>query len=256
MNCNKNINPGFGLEVQGLRASKSRCSGFTLVELLVAIVIVAVLASIALAVGLKTQKKARETAALGAMRQVAAANGQYSVENMGKINTLRWVGDPEEGRPFVGNSFWGRVQPYLFGQEQLGNQKNLARQIRQNLETLFDTRNASAMQGTMLQGSKIYHDGSGLPIPFAFNQELYQWNQWKNVSRVGNTAGVVYMTYGFGLFNEEDGREYVERPTDGSKPSNNIYFLDDKKAMVGFLDGHVEKVSTPIPARRFGREAN
>jgi prepilin-type processing-associated H-X9-DG protein len=90
-------------------------------------------------------------------------------------------------------------------------------------------------------------------VPFAFNNELHQWNQWKNVSQLGNTAGIVYMTYGFGFFNQSHAQEYVPRPTDGAKPSNNIYYLEEKQAMVGFLDGHVEKLSPPIPQRRFKR---
>jgi prepilin-type N-terminal cleavage/methylation domain-containing protein/prepilin-type processing-associated H-X9-DG protein len=237
----------------GINGRIRGAKGFTLVELIVSVVIVAVLASIALAVSLKVRKKAQQTVALNALRQAAAANGQYAVENSGQINTLRWVGDPKEGKPYVGNSFWGRVQPYLFGQEELSNQKAMASLIKNNLETLFDTKNSDTMQGTWLDGSAIYHDGSGLPVPFAFNSELYKWNKWENAGRIGNTASIVYATYGFGLFDVQDGASYTPRPTNRSKPNNNIYYMDDKQAMVAFLDGHVEKLSAPIPERRFKR---
>ena len=83
--------------------------GFTLVELLVTVAIILVLAALAFMGFGRVRQAAMKAKALGPLKQVAAANAAYAMENYGQINTLRWVGDPEEGRPFVSNSFWGRT---------------------------------------------------------------------------------------------------------------------------------------------------
>ena len=53
------------------------------------------------------------------------------------------------------------------------------------------------------------------------------------------------------MFNEADGQTYVPRPTDGSMPKNNIYYLESQSALAAFLDGHVESIQAPIPDRKF-----
>lgn len=227
--------------------------GFTLVELMVTITIVVILVAIAFVAGSRVKKKALQAKALVPIRDVAMANAQFATENSGRINTLRWAGDKEEGKPFVGNSFWGRLQPYLFPDLDSNNQKKLKEETSKRLDRLFDSTDADKMTGTWLQGSKIYHDASGLPVPFAFNDELYTWNDWENMNRVGGLSEIMYITYGFGIFNEADGKSYTPRPTDGSKPDNSIYYLDDGRAIVSFLDGHVERLTAPIPSRRFKR---
>lgn len=226
--------------------------GFTLIEVMIAIAIIAVLALVVSVMARNSKKKALEASAMGPMRQVAMANVQFAVENQSKINTLKWVGDPQEGKGgFVKNSFWGRLAPYLFADVAENNQNKLKQELKLRLNTLFATQDASKMTGTWLQGSKIYHDGSGLPIPFSFNSQLYQYNDWVRMNKVVDPSQIMYVSYGFGTFNEEDGQEATPRPTDGSKPDNNIYYLDNGKAMVSFLDGRVEMISTPIPTRRF-----
>jgi prepilin-type N-terminal cleavage/methylation domain-containing protein len=233
------------------RCRRRRRRGFTLVELLVTIVIIAVLASLGFVISRKALSKAAQTKAVNAMRQVAQANAAYSTENLGNINTLRWVGDPKEGKPFVTNSFWGRFQPYLFAGSTTNNQGKLKDKLKQEIGQVFGTENASNMRKTVLDGSKIYHDGSGLPVPIAFNSNLYKWNKDIKVTQFGDPGNVLYAAYGFELFNETDGQAYVERPKDGSKPQNNIYYMDNRKALVSFLDGRVEMISPPMPARRF-----
>ena len=190
------------------------------------------------------------------MRQVATANVAYSMENQSKVNTLKWVGDPQEGGRggtggYVSNSYWGRLTPYLFSDLKTGNQSALARNIKLRLNGIFSSSNCDKMTGTVLEGSPIYHDGSTLPVPFAFNSQLYTWNNWERVNKATDAAQVMYITYGFGVFNEEDGQTAPPMPPAGSRPPNNIYWVDNGKAMVSFLDGHVEFLSAPIPTRRF-----
>lgn len=233
------------------RRRQTHRRGFTLVELMVTIVIIVVLASLAFVISRKALSNAAQTKAVNSMRQVAQANAAYSTENLGNINTLRWVGDPKEGKPYVGNSFWGRLQPYLFTGSATNNQGRLKTQINQELDRLFNTPDADKMRKTVLDGSAIYHDGSALPVPIAFNSNLYKWNKDVKVTQFGDPGNVLYAAYGFGVFDEADGQAYVERPKDGSKPQNNLYYMDNRKAIVSFLDGRVEMISPPMPTRRF-----
>lgn len=197
---------------------RSHAPGFTLVELMVTILIV--LVSLAFVIPRRSLGKAAQTKTVNSMRQVAQTNAEYSTENLGNINTLRWVGDPKDGRPYVGNSYWGRFQPDLFTGVATNNQGTLKSGINQELDQLFATPDADSMRKTVLDGSTIYHDGSGLAVPIAFNSRLYQRNKEVKVTQFGDAANVLYVAHGFGLFDEADGQEYVERPTDGSTPQN------------------------------------
>ena len=225
------------------------CSGFTLIELLICILIVAILAVISFSLAGRFKNNARQVNAMGALREVAVANAGFAAENSGKINTMRWVGDPEEGKPWISNSYWGRMAPYLFSGATNNNQKELQKEIKSSLRSFFSTSNPSKMTGTVLDGSRIYHDASGLPVPFGFNKEHYSWGKWASITQIENPARVMYVTYGFGFVTEDKAKEFQERPTDNtSKP---IYFMDDGKAIVVFLDGHTESVSAPFSGRMF-----
>lgn len=242
-------------------ATQSRRRGFTLVELMVAIVIVAVLASLAVVVARKGMERARQAKALSSLRQVTSANLAYSVENFNNINTVRSSEDPREGGEgqVVSNSFWGRLQPYLFSSVSTTDQSNLRTQIDMALDQIFNTPDTSTMKGTALDGSPIFHDGSGLPVPLAFNERVYRSPESTTPPKDAKTtdfrdsANVIYATYGYFLFNEEDGRQYVERPKGQGSPNNNIYYLDDASAIIAFLDGSVKSLRPPLEPRRFGR---
>ena len=228
--------------------------GFTLVELLVAIVILAILATLVLMISGKVRNRAKQATAMNAMRQIAQGNMGFAAENNGSINTLRWVGDPKEGGPgsWVSNSFWGRIQPFLFSDLDTTNQKQLGVQIRSGIGQIFDTPDPSKMTGTLVDGARIYHDGSGLPVPLGFNTNLHKWNNFLRVSSFGDPARVIYATYGFGFFTATHGKTYAPMPTGGAGPNgNNIYYTDDRKAYVVFLDGHMETLSPPMSERLF-----
>jgi prepilin-type N-terminal cleavage/methylation domain-containing protein len=235
------------------RASSVR-PGFTLVELLVVITILVVLASLVAVMSGRIRGRAAEANAINGLRQVALANLSYSIENHGNINTLRWVGDPEEGGPnaWVSNSFWGRLQPFLFSDLPTNNQQSLRVQMRERVGQFFNTTDASTMAGTVIDGARIYHDGAGMPIPLAFNGRLHKWAEFQKTASFGDPARVLYVTYGFGFFNEAHAQRYVPRPRDNSRPEGvSIYYMDDRKALMVFLDGHVEAMTPPIPRRLF-----
>lgn len=83
--------------------SRSR-NGFTLVELLVVIVIVAVLAAIGISAVFSFRNSADEAVAVGNMRQIQIANVSYASDNNGRFvppettidkTTYRWFENPE-----------------------------------------------------------------------------------------------------------------------------------------------------------------
>jgi type II secretory pathway pseudopilin PulG len=238
-------------QVRSIRKRSGQPVGFTLIEVLISITIIIALAVVVVMITSRIKDKANQANAMSSLRQVSSFNVAYSTENNGDINTMRWVGDPKEGGggSWVSNSFWGRLQPYFFPDIAEKNQPKLKNEINLRLDQLFGTTDADKMAGTFLSGAKIYHDGSGLAVPFAFNQNLHTWGRFIKVSSVSDPSMVIYATYGFGFFNKQDGDSYEPIPKTNSVPNNNIYYLDSRKAMATFLDGRVELVSPPIPDR-------
>ena len=229
-----------------------RRNGFTLIEVLVVITIILVLATAIFMVTRSIKSKAYQANALNSLRQVAAFNVAYYTENNGDINTLRYPGAAKEGKPnWVSDTFWGRLQPYMFPDISTSNQKTLNGELSLRLDQLFSTSDSGKMVNTVISGSKVYHDGSGLPVPFAFNTSLYEYTKFRKVSEFSDPSQILYFTYGFAMCDEADGRNADPRPLDGSKPTNNIYYMEDKAALATFLDGHVESLKAPIPDRRF-----
>lgn len=231
----------------------NRNKGFTLVELLVTITIIVVLAALTFSLTQRIRAKAFQANALSSLRQVGVVSVSYATENNGDINTMRFSGDPKEGggSTWVKNTFWGRLQPYLFTSISTTNQAQLSKEIKMGMNQLFNTPNSSTMANTLISSTRIYHDTSGLPVPVAFNAVLAPWGKFAKVTTFSDPSQVLYMTYGFGLFNEVDGLTYEPMPVGGSAIKNNIYYLKDRTALAACLDGHVESVSAPIPDRRF-----
>lgn len=235
------------------KSSNNSLRGFTLVEVLVVITIIAVLAALAFVTTGSIRSKAQQANAMASLRQVAAVNVAYAAENNGDINTLRWVGDPKEGGggAWVRNSFWGRIQPYLFEGAAVPNQAVMKKDLDQRLDQMFISPDANTMANTAISGARIYHDGSGLPVPIAFNANLHKWGNFVKVSTINDPSRTLYSTYGFGFFTQADGQAYAPMPQDRSTPTNKIYYLSNQKALAAFLDGHVEMVSPPMPSYNF-----
>jgi prepilin-type N-terminal cleavage/methylation domain-containing protein len=224
--------------------------GFTLVELLVVITIVAVLAGLTLVTLRNIRSKAYQANAMSSLRQVAAFNLAYATENNGDINTLRWPTDKLEGPNWVRNSHWGRLQPYIFP-DATGSDKVLQKAIKQGLDGLFNTDTAKQMAGTALAGARIYRDKSSLALPFAFNKNLVPFEKFAKTSGYSDPSRVLYFTYGNGMFDAEDGKAYAPMALTGEPIVSNIYYFADKKAQGVFLDGHIESLQAPIPGWKF-----
>ena len=231
----------------------NRGRGFTLVELLITITIIIVLAALVLGVSRRMKTMAAKAVAMSSLRQISAFNVAYSTENDGDINTMRYGGDPKEGggAVWVQNTFWGRLQPYLFPDAQTTNQSQLGKNLKQRMAQLFNTPNVDKMTNTVINGARIYHDTSGLAVPIAFNANLVPWGKFVKTSTLTDSSQILWATYGFGLFTEANGKTYVPKPTDGTAGKSNIYFLDDRTAIAAFVDGHMETVQAPIPTRNF-----
>jgi prepilin-type N-terminal cleavage/methylation domain-containing protein len=83
-----------------LTKSNSRRSGFTLVEIMIVVAIIALLASIAVPSFLRARKRSQATAVLETLRMVDGAKDQYAIEN-GKGGTVVPVGG--DLAPYVKN---------------------------------------------------------------------------------------------------------------------------------------------------------
>lgn len=236
---------------------KAKPSAFTLIELLIVVAIIGVLASLSLVALQRARKSAAETKSIAVMKSVLQANALYAADNNGQIATLRYAGDKglNPGGKWVGNTFWGVLQPYLFPDITTANQAQLAAEIRAQLNKLFGSQDADKMKGTTFDGANVYHDTAGLPLPFAFNKYLYEWynplenDGWVRQLQLHSLPSTIYMVYGFAMFDEVDAQTYQPIAKAGQAVANNIFYLPSQRAIAGFMDGRVEYLTPPIAER-------
>jgi prepilin-type N-terminal cleavage/methylation domain-containing protein len=238
---------------------RNRQLGFTLVELMVVIAIVAVLALIVFGLSSKMIQKAKKVASVNGMRQVAVGTLSYATENNGSLSRVIFSGEntilfepiPGQGDRWVSNTFWGRLHPYLFSDISPVNQSELAAKIKERLAGMLSTKKLNIMQGTPFQDSRIYSDSSGISLPFAFNSSVSQWNKLTKSQSFDDAARIVYFSYGFSTFNESDAQVAVPPPIKNPSAESNIFWYPDKTAAFTFIDGHVEVLSPPLASERF-----
>lgn len=229
--------------------------GFTLVELLVTITIIIVLAGLVFVSTGKIRASAQQANAVASLRQVGIANAAYSAENSGSINVIR---DPGEwgsgfegpGSTFASNSFVGRMQPYLFTGLESNTEKNLGMKTESLMGTLFNTTKIESMAGTPFSGVPVYADGSGISNPIAVNIKLRPaWRQPPlKASSFSDPSGTLYLAMGRYYFDQPQISAYTPLPLPGDR-KRAVYYLPNRKGIFGFLDGHVELLSPPIPLR-------
>ncbi len=231
------------------RQSRSGRDGFTLVELLVSITIIITLAALTFLMTKTIREKARLVNALSSIRQVAAFQAAYATENQGDINTS---GGSDVGPPGQ-KHFWGRFQPYFLPETEASGGPTQKQEIIRTLNGLLITTDADTMAGTAFNGPKIFHDARGLPVPYSFNKNAFNTKLLKKTSIFTEPDRTIHMVYGRFNFTDADGGSYVPMPTDGSIPTNRIFYLSDRKTIAVFLDGHVESVSPPFPDQFYGQ---
>lgn len=221
--------------------------GFTLIEILIVVGIIGVLAALGFPAIQRARASAAEAKSISVMRSVLQANTVYAGDNNGQIATLRYTGELGlPGAKWAQDTFWGFLQPYLFPEISTNNQSQLVTELRPKLNKLFGCPDTRTMTGTPFAGAKIYGDTAGLTVPFAFNQYLKPWNNWVRQQQIYSLPSCIYLTYGFGQFDEVDAQTYQPMAKGIEAVANNIYYLPSKKAIAGFLDGRVEYMPPPI----------
>ena len=236
-----------------IRKGPGHATGFTLMEVLISITIIIALAVVVVMITSRIKAKANQAKAVSSLRQFSVMTASFSAENNGDIHFLRDGNDPLAQGDFVKNSFWGYLQPYLAPEVATNNQIALRQQLAFRVQSIMGTSDVQTMVGTFLYGSKLYADRAGRQLPsfLTFNSNARKWGGYKKIQSFSDPAQVVYFTYGFYAFNENDAKTYVKMPNTSPQNTSRIFWFDNKTAPMTFLDGHVELLSLPIPRRRF-----
>ena len=84
-----------------LNHSKAKCGGFTLVEMMIVVAIIALLAAIAVPGFLRARKRSQASKILNDLRIIDSAVDQYAVENSKSsgagVNTIDWTAFLKDG---------------------------------------------------------------------------------------------------------------------------------------------------------------
>ena len=234
-----------------------RHRGFTLVELLVVVTIVAALVGMATVGMAKYRERAQVVNAMNSLQQVGAAHVAYTIENHGRINIPLPAANGDSADDETGAGYWERMYPYLFAGISADGQEALRSQLKMSLNSLFNTSDIDTMAGTPFSGNPTFQDGSGLSIPLGFNAILLDSEDPSHNHRINSfsdPARIIYSSYGQGFFDHTDAAEYRPMPSQGGTPTQPVYFMESRLAIICFLDGHVETMSPPINRQLFGEE--
>lgn len=233
------------------RPSFRRRSGFTLIELLVVVTIIVILAALSLVMTNVIRDRAREANAVNSLRQIGIGQVSYAADHHQAIVTTG--ASDEDGGSVFEESFWGRIHPYIFSGIKVGDGGEDLQPLELAINSLFQTTDARTMVGTPFVNAPVIID-AGLPVPLGFNEMLEpEDGQPVRTTIFKNPSRIIYATYGRGFFNSSDGAAYTPMPQ-GSSAGSGIHFLDNKNALIGFLDGRVEVLVAPIPRQFFGEQ--
>ena len=139
------------------------CGGFTLVELLVVLGVIAVLAALSLAVLLKTGASSDRSKAVSNMRQIGAGIALFAADNDGKLPGPLWPGQLAQFDPARSGRLVRELAPYL----------GITTPTSPRVEPLFvPPAYRKAVTTSFLDSARTYvlnmsvRDGSGTVIPW------------------------------------------------------------------------------------------
>jgi prepilin-type N-terminal cleavage/methylation domain-containing protein/prepilin-type processing-associated H-X9-DG protein len=216
---------------------KSASPGFTLVELLVVVAIIATMAAISYPVYSWCLTQARANASGAYLRQIVTANLSYAGDNNGcfcpaqdESNLTRWHGArPSVGAPF--DTSKGYLGPYL-GTGGIVQRDPLLRSYN------------------VITGDGSWEDGSG---GYGYNEVYVGGTPQDNYHGISTLAvphpasTVMFATTAFAMSGNQIQEYPFCEPPQWVDPNNNlagslqpsVHFRANGKALVGWCDGHV-----------------
>lgn len=249
MTQNPTRHPGFSRKIDtaaiGRRPAQTRSSarGFTLVELLVVITIVAVLATLSfIGVG-RAMASARASNALKSLQQIALANVAYSTDNGGRIvgagNGLDWQGESTNGMGIM-----GRLYPYVSGVQKSPSQLNWEDDITPTYGPLRDANvPISISSASQTWACNIYFNQSNSP-------GATNLTKGKRMQQLDEPGRIIYVMSGRTRVRAQDAQDASQLPLP-STPRAGIYYSFRGKSPTAFLDGHGELLAYPIKPQLF-----
>jgi prepilin-type N-terminal cleavage/methylation domain-containing protein/prepilin-type processing-associated H-X9-DG protein len=227
-----------------------RPRGFTLVEVMVVISIIAVLALLVVVMTRRIKEKAYQAKALDPLKQASAACMSYSMENNSDIMTVNFQGSPRMKGKWVVGSFWGALTPHIFTGLSLKDDTSSASALKQAVAGFFGTQDR-LMKGTFQGETHGAIPDTCTFVPFAFNTNVTGWDVYRKTSQYESPSSTLYMTYGWSSFSKKDGDKYAPLAKTKAERTNNIDWFSNQTAAFVFLDGHVEVLSPPIADRLY-----
>lgn len=209
---------------------------FTLIELLIVIVIIAILASLILPVFRAIQENARTTKCINNLRQVGSTMFLYAQDHNGYFptsgGTVTW-GSVDAAAPGGSgtNSWMEQTSAYLSGTGSSTDPQYLAG------NSIFTCPSATLMSGT-LPATKYYSYFNGAHAAYAANGSSFAAVKLQTITyptktiMSGDITHVSWPGTNSGMF-DADKDDYTQNPIDTKSPFHN------GKVNVLFYDGHV-----------------
>lgn len=212
-----------------LRCNERR-HGFTLVELLVVIGIIALLISILLPALAKARQSANTVACLSNLRQIGQGIQMYSMEAKNKGGKLGFFPPADNSNNWQPLKY--EFAPYLGKRDQGGNLTGVMQ---------------CSEQGT---GNNFFKLGGGGQL-YGYNNFLYNVYGWLNVADIPVTR----MKSQYSLIVYADSTDNVlyqnwNGPYSGWQPAPNVTTFDYRHGNgcnAVFMDGHAETIQVPQP---------